>query len=284
MKIVSQYFRYRFLLLNLIFGVYLIWLQPVVLERLDVAVNKDIPDFFLGGLLLGIQLIEIIGLMIKRPIHAYWAKMYPSDDLANGFWSNMNVVGLILSPILHMALSALLGIFAFDLLNTNSKSQVPFILGICPVILVFIIIAKEAVFTVLVLSMGAQNSLFKEPAQSNAESFLRRLFDPAPLTEITLHDVFKDFLGDLMLLVFSGLTYTTCWEFLIRNNAINPSSSEVFFEYLGLSILFLLVFISNRIIYLVQEISTKQSRSARAISLLSFLLVWIIAMWTIPTN
>jgi len=284
MKILRLYFRYRFLLLNLLFGGYIIWLQPYVLLRLDKAVNQDSPDFYLGGLLLGIQIVELIGLLMKRPLHAYWAERYPVTDQLNRFWSNINLVVLIFSPIMHLALSAIMAVFAIDISGISSVNQFSAVLMFCPVIVVFAVIAKESFFVVLILSMGRNALPSFPPPQTNIEAHLRRLIDPIPVPEISTWDVIRDLFGDLLLLMFSGLTYTACWEFLIRNSTINTRSGGAFFEYVGLSILFLLVFISTRIIYLMQEASIQQNRKTRLFSSLSFLFIWIIALATIPVN
>ncbi len=99
--------------------------------------------------------------------------------MLNGFWVDLNSAGLILPPIFHLGFAAILGIFAFDLPGVRSASQATIILHFCPVFVVFVIIAKEAIFTVLILSIGAQDMKSISADRSPADIWLQKIISPS---------------------------------------------------------------------------------------------------------
>jgi hypothetical protein len=64
----TRLLRFRFFWLNLLFVGYLWLLQPAVLQRLFASSQGSRPDWLMGGILLGIQVIEVVGLLLKRPV------------------------------------------------------------------------------------------------------------------------------------------------------------------------------------------------------------------------
>jgi hypothetical protein len=159
------------------------------------------------------------------------------------------------------------------------------ILQCLSVLLVFAIITKEAFFVALVLGIGLAGSALDHNTPTRAPApwveRANRWLAPPEITQITQKDALKDIAGDLMLLAFSALAYTTLWEFTTAD-ALRAQGSERLWEYLGLSILFFMVYFTTRSVYLMQELSIQQSRAAIVLTGVSFLVVWLSALWAIP--
>ena len=85
----SSLLRYRFIGLNLLFVAYLWLLQPIVLHRLVASTKSTQPDWLMGGLLLGIQAAEFFGLLLKRPLTTFFARLYPSHGGKVGSWDGL---------------------------------------------------------------------------------------------------------------------------------------------------------------------------------------------------
>jgi hypothetical protein len=276
--------RSRFIWLNLLFAGYLWLLQPAVLQRLDASTQGNDPDWLMGGLLLGIQVIEMAGLLLKRPVGAFYARRDP-DSNAPGKWDTLKVALFVFIPIFHLSLAAFLAMIALGLLKMGGGSETAAILQCLSVLVVFAIITKEAFFVALALGIGLAGSAFDHNTPTRAPApwveRANRWLAPPEITQITQKDALKDMAGDLLLLAFSALAYTTLWEFGTAD-ALRAQGSERLWEYLGLSILFFMVYFTTRSVYLMQELSLQQSRAARVFTGVSFLVVWLSALWAIP--
>lgn len=88
-----------------------------------------------------------------------------------------------------------------------------------------------------------------------------------------------DLTGDLLLLAFSTLTYTGAWEFITYESPLRHQGIERLWEYLGISLMFMMVYFTTRSVYLMQEFSIQQNRVARIGDWVSFSLVWAAALW-----
>jgi hypothetical protein len=113
---------------------------------------------------------------------------------------------------------------------------------------------------------------------------LNRWLAPPEITQITLKEAVKDIAGDLLLLIFSSLAYTATWDLITAGSPLRRQGSARLAEYLGASFFFFMVYFTTRSVYLMQELSIRQSRAARFFSWLSFLAVWLTALWFMPTR
>jgi hypothetical protein len=277
--------RSRFIWLNLLFTVYLWLLQPAVLQRLGASTQGNDPDWLMGGLLLGIQVIEMAGLLLKRPVGAFYARRYPDSNAPGGWWENAKVALFVFIPIFHLSLAAFLAMIALGLLKMGGGNETAAILQCLSVLLVFAIITKEAFFVTLLLGIGLAGSALDHNIPTGAYApwveRANRWLAPPEITQITQKDALKDMAGDLLLLAFSALAYTALWEF-ITADALRAQGSGRLWEYLGVSILFFMVYFTTRSVYLMQELSIQQSRAARVFTGVSFLAIWLAVLWAIP--
>ena len=277
MRLLSVLLRFRFVWLNLLFAAYLGWLQPVLLQRMVTAEQTHRPDWLLGALLLGIQLFELAGLLLKRPASAFFARQNPDISQPNGCRENVKVAALVLVPVLHLGAAAMLTLIAFDLWGwVGRAAATPGDWLLLP--LFFVVLIKEAFFVVLMIGTGVGAAALA-PAEARFGARLNRWLSPPAGTRLTLKEILMDLAGDLLLLAFTALTYTTAWEFITAESPLRHQGMERLGEYLGVSLLFFMVYFTTRSVYLMQEISIRQSRAARIFAWVSFGLVWAAALW-----
>jgi hypothetical protein len=143
-------------------------------------------------------------------------------------------------------------------------------------LMVLIAIFKETVVIALAFPREGMIVGNKAPQSSNLplERWLEKVFFGRAPEQIDLKAALRDLLGDLLLLAFSALVYTTMWEFIIPNDATGLD----FLDYLGLTFFFLLVFLPLRMTGLVSEMTHHTSKWQRVISVASLTAVWLAEM------
>ncbi|MBN1666227.1 MAG: hypothetical protein JW862_04040 [Anaerolineales bacterium] len=283
---ISALQRTRFIWLNLLFASYLVWLQPAVLERLVSAEQGTKPDWILGGLLLGIQAIEVLGLLFKRPASAYFTLQNPDTSPPGSRRESLKIVLVVFTPIFHILLAAVLTSIALDLLQIGIHEETTLLLQCLSLLIFFAVLTKEAFFAGLMLSMSFTIPATKLEPVKTAPAWVQRLNNwliPTANQQLSFLDAWKDLAGDLMLLAFMALAYTTAWDFIILSGSpLRAQGSERIFEYLGISLFFFMIYLGNRSVYLMEDLGRQQSRLARLANGLSFAVVWLSALWLIP--
>lgn len=286
MSLIRALQRSRFVWLNLLFASYLGWLQPVVIERLTAAEQRSDPDWVIGGLLLGIQAIEILGLLFKRPASAYFTRQNPDTSPPGSGRESLKIVLFVFTPVFHILLAAVLTGIALDLLQIGIHEGTSLLLQCLSLLVFFAVLTKEAFFAVLMLSMGFAVPVSGTKPASSGPAWVQRLnrwLEPPTNDHLSLVDLWKDLAGDLMLLAFTALAYTTTWDFIILSGSpLRSQGSERIFEYLGISLFFLVIYLGNRSVYLMEDLGRQQSRLARLANGGSFLVVWLSALLQIP--
>lgn len=271
--LVQILFKARPVLLNLLFIAYLWLLQPGLVARLNASQDGR-GDWAMGGLLLVIPLLEIAGILLKRPVRAYFSRHYPRQD-----GSNFLIAAYILTAIFHLSLGAFLLIVAFQVGGGMPTGSLPGSLQCLMLVLLFVTIAKEGL--VIATSYPVESKpfgagAFPESRSALNDALMRFLTVRAP-EQITLKIFLVDLLGDLLLLAFSAVVYTALWEFGTQGSQVSPGQAG-FADYLGLTFYFLLVFLPLRMVSLMDEMAIQASRAQRILSAASLAAVWLVAM------
>lgn len=280
--------RWRFIWLNLLFMAYLWLAQPAVMQRMMASSQAEHPDWLMGGLLVGLQGLEVIGLLLKRPVSAFYAWHNPDTGDNGGWQDNLKVALFVFIPILHICFTAILTVVVFEMLKMNARNGATAAWQCLSLLLFFVVLFKEAFFAGLILSIGVGASgrglASVQPQQPRWAERLNRWLAPPVPAQLTLKEMAQDLAGDLLLLAFSMLAYTAGWEFITASSPVRGQGSELLAEYLGVSLFFFMTYFTTRSVYLMQELSIRQSRTARTFSWVSFLAVWISALWFMPVR
>lgn len=266
--------QYRFAFFNLLLAGYLWFVQPALLLRMRQPELTGQPDPWMGWLLLSVQVFELAGFFLKGPVNAYLVKQSPTPTERNPWVESYRIVTLVMAPVLHLAFSSILALIAYQMLVPLASPAMDWL----PVVLIFIVIIKEAFFIAALLSTSLGSLLSLPQNTSDLELRLRRLFFPRQIDQITLSEAIKDLAGDLILLAFSALSYTAAWELLTVEFPLRAGSSGMFNQYLGASFLYWMVYFGSRAAYLMQEIAFTQTRRQRIVSWISFMIAWISAL------
>jgi hypothetical protein len=258
----------RTILLNLLFGGYLLFLQPIFLRRLETTHGYSIPDPLIGSILLMLPLIELAGVYLKRPVFAFrFAKRFP-DSRSLFQDSRLQVLAMMFmffSLLFGMSLSAVFTFAALKMLGVISPAML--CLPLFPVMMF-------RAYFVMMLWYGTS---FGEIAMKAPKQISMRL-------------AWRDLLSDVLLLFYAAIGYTALWD---ANPFLQESALGNFFfiDFLPgtswgddfFALLYLLaVYIVLRSVYLVQDVFLEKSRTARLWSFLSFVAVLLIAIISIP--
>lgn len=273
MKLINWVLKYRSIPLNLLFAAYLLYIQPVILLRLNQTVGYTKTDYLVGWSLLILQIVELAGAALKLPVSTYYYRFYFSKKLMTNPTLGSASVGCLLFPwIFHMLLAIFLGFIATDVLIVEKEVR-----GWVNVGMVFALIFKETVFIALnnpMIGTGDPAELQVKNSPLSLARMSRGLFKVP--SHITLGLALRDLLGDLMLLAYAAIGFTVLWD-------ANPffTGSAWGLDLFAL-IYFLIVYVSLRGVYFMQDVFLEGNRWQKIGSFLSFLLVLAVSMFTLP--
>ena len=236
------------------FLAYFIGVQPGIMARLSQIPEQR--NIALGLILVGVQVLELIGVWLK----------YPSVDARvrtnrSKSWVQF-VSGLLVMT--HMLVTALLSFTALELFGVDLKDA-PLWSGLAGIMFFILALGKEGLFLGWWLQlMGMQ-------------------WDNLPGLPKTISPMVAELVGDGFLAIFSALAYTVTWEQIAADSFIlGTTSSQIMLEYLGAVLFFLMIFPATRAIYYVEELLSNQPLSARRQSVFWLLVTLISALFAIP--
>lgn len=252
-------FVIRSVLINLLFILYLLLLQPRVLAYLAVSEAAGQFNLWLAAAYVVTQILELVAFFLKRPLLMYSAVQNPRPG------SPVTIL-FILMPILHLAGAAILFLLAADVAGfapppgeTRLWPQMEFV-G-----LFFVVLIKDLLYIGWWLSPRGDP---KFPASTPPESFTPGLF-------------WRDTVGEVFYLVYSALTFTLMWDFLVMLSPLDRWGTlwDRAMELLGLSLIFMLVYFPIRSLDYFYLLHTDQPRWQRALAWVFFILILFSAYW-----
>ena len=213
-------FRFRGVFFSLLFIGYLTFLAPFVQARFSGAAHG--PDWLFVGIILGVQVVELGGLLLKRPLTAYYATHVPVSE-------TKLLLSYLFPAIFHLCFSFFLTLAAFGSLGGwNDRISVG--LRCLSVGLFFLVLVKEAFFVAFMLPPVPS---FGGPPRSRFDVETRRLLLPKVPGALTPAVIGRNLLGDLCMLIHSTLAYSVLWEVLAASSLGRDVG-----DYLGLSLFF----------------------------------------------
>jgi hypothetical protein len=238
-------------------------------------------DWHIGFLVLSVPLFEIAGIVLKRPVSAYWALHYPRMEVSP--WA---LLTYLFTAMFHMGSAALLVIIGFQFLQIGFKENTPDGLQ-CLMFLVFMLtLVKEAFFIVAVVPSSTNffQQLYQNKIMTDQDKVLLRWLDCSPPKQITLGYALRNLLGELCLLVSSVILFTALWEFIISQSPLHRSWPIVIYEYLGATFFFGWIFLTARAISTMEGLVIQSAPNQRWWSVLSGTVIWLVTMLTLPHN
>jgi hypothetical protein len=241
--------NYRWVVLNLLFTLYLLFLQPLLLRRLSGVITRHRTDWPLAVLLMGVQLIELAGMALKAP------DLRGKAASTRGWSFLIWIVHITLNVILLMTAMQALGI-PISQAKTNSSVQTALMIGFT------LVIFKELGVLFWWLNLG--------DAQANTT-----ILPPShPL---------QPAVSDLLLLAYSAVAFTSLWDWTAATTPIHTSNLFIAgVEYMAASLLFLIAFTASRGLLFIEEISAIRNQQQATLHILAISVNLVIALWLLP--
>jgi hypothetical protein len=256
----SSLYRHRGLWVNLLFIAYFALLQPLVLARLERAIDYNEPQWLLGVILLAAPFLELAGFYLKVP------PMLQRMQAQAIRWPDSLPIAVWMAHLVLTFVVLITGFFTLGL--TDAPTSSPPVLG---VIILVAVVVKEIWFLLYWITHA-----FDRPTGPARPA--RRQFQEAPPESIEL-------LGDLLLMPFATLGFTSMWGMLIARQPIDWASPGDAAVELGISIfIFVVVFAAARSIYLIEERATLRGRWPVLLWVASFVISLLLALAGLPAG
>jgi hypothetical protein len=249
---------HRGIIFNLLFVLYYLTLQPVLLRRLADVDQSNQTDYLIGALIFAAMILELIGFWLKKPLIARRFMASPQSDAAPA-----SRILLALVPLAHIFLTAVMAIKALPTVGLPFHGN-----NILALVVFLLALSREGLW------LGWLVQFFQNKASPDPP---RRW--PGISEETQSH--LSDMIGDVCLFFFGCIAYSTAWEVLASTTPIQPDESLIL-QYFGAVILFLMIYPPSRGVYSIEELFTYRPPSVRHAGQISFLAVLIAALFAIP--
>lgn len=267
MNILNALLKYRSIPLYLLFIVYLLVVQPILLGELRQLAENDQPSLLFGILILTIQFLELLAFYLKRPM------------MMDYIGSNLNskqspvqasILIIVFVPILHIGMAAFLYIAAAQIGGFQPADsdgfwpQMAFVLGM------FIVLAKEG----LMLEQWWLKPVGSEhQAASNSSN------------QFSLSKRLLDFSGDILLLMFTAVGYTALWSYFAIGSPLESGSVWwMAVQYFGVLLFFIMTIVPLRGVYYMFLPFLKLNKRQIVLEWAGLLVSFIVAAMSIPVG
>lgn len=246
--------NFRWVVLNLLFAFYLLFLQPLLLRRLSGVITRHRTDWPLAVLLVSVQVIELLGMALKKSELRRRLLLHGEPASTQGWSFLIWIVHITLNVILLMTALQALGIPVAHA-ETNSTAQIALMIGFT------FVIFKELGILFWWLSLG------KAPADAEVP--------PPP-------HALQPAASDLLLLAYSAVAFTSLWDWTAATTPIHTANLFITgVEYMAASLMFLIAFTASRGLLLIEEISAIRNQQQVTLHILAISVNLVIALWTL---
>ena len=284
--------KYREALFGLVYIAYLLGIHPLIMTRLG-TVTPQTPDRWLGLLIFSLPFIDFTGHYLKRPAMVYLARI--NRDRLGG---KISLFARLL-PWAHILLMGALGFIflivfnIYALLEGTLLEPLAFFVALVFPGMVWMLLEGEVLqyFTYPFgqdehnwekYSRVVENSPPRSPARLFGLWYLGiRPHYPRVLSQA---DYWKDALGDLLLLVFAMFSYTVIFDFFGIHTPLRLSGGPAvaLFDVARFILFFVLLYPPLRSAHFFMEQILPRSEGQKALSNISFAVVLIVALFSIP--
>ena len=232
-KFLYTLLKYRNIPLNLLFILFLLLVQPILIKQLVQVVEYEQPNPALGILFMSLQFVELLAFYLKRPAMIRYALPEFKNIKQTG-----QILVFVFIPILHLGMAAFLFIISAQIGGFQPADDTPFWPQIAFLLGFFIILLKEG------LLLYWWFTPFDPKAQ---QQIIEKI---GPNREVTLPIALLDFLGDILLLTFAALGYIALWGFIASGSPITRGGFwHMSMQYLGVLLFYCMSIIPLRGMY-----------------------------------
>lgn len=250
-------------LFNLAF-IYYVWLiQPKLMYLLTTSQDGH-GNFWLGWILFFIPMLEFIGIFFKIPVSNYFRSQNPQNENR----VTPMIFLFIINMVLHLGMGCLYMFVCFQIIQGVALADGSNFYSILAIILLFVVITREAFVIVVIMGATALPGM-NEPAKNQFDQWLFGILSKKSIVRISWYDFIQDLTGDSFLFLFTAISFTVMWNFIIELNPPDIHSSDMIMELLGVLLYFLMVYLPLRASSLPFEMNTIQSKTGWCIYYLS---------------
>jgi hypothetical protein len=254
-KLLQFAFYMKSALFNLVFICYVWLIQPMLMDLLTASQDGS-GNFWLGWMLFFVPILEIIGIFIKIPVSNYFRSQHPQTENRN----NPMIFLFIINMVLHLGMGCLYMFMCFQIIQGVALADGSDFYAILAIILMFIVIVKEAF--VIVFIMGATDLPGNhKPAKNKFDQWLFGILSKKPISGLSWGDFLLDLAGDGFLFLFTAISFTVMWNFIVALNPPDIHSSDMIMELLGVLLYFMMVYLPLRASSFPFEMNTVQNKT-----------------------
>ena len=194
-------------------------------------------NFLIGWGLLFVPLLEIAGIFSKIPVSNYFRSQYPVTIKHQ----NLLLLILLLIMVSHFFMGYTYIIVCIQIIQGVALINGSPFYGILAVFLFFIVIAKEAFIIMMILgatSLPGTNKL--------VEKRVFGILSKQSIVRLSWDDFIQDMTGDGYLFLFTAISFTLLWHFVLSLSPTDINQSEMIHEVLVRLELFLMIYLPLR--------------------------------------
>lgn len=218
----------RGIVFNLALLAYILIVQHPLLYAVIRAYERGRTNYFLGALMIFLIIAEKIGIHLKLPVLNYRLR----GNKTRHWWA------IFIIWVFHIIINTMLLINAYTFFGWDLGAEnAHWALLIGP-------------FAVVIAELYILIYFFLKPR-------VKKVDNPCKL-------MIREFTGDAIIFVWSAVTFTTTWVYLTSQPFIGSGSFWfVLIQLLGVALIFLMMFLPLRLLYLYEEWSQPVTRKRR---------------------
>jgi hypothetical protein len=271
-KWLQSAFQIKSMFFSVLFVLYIWQIQPMLMDLLTAS-QDGTGNFWLGWGLLFIPLFEFAGIFSKLPVSNYFRSLNPPNK------NNVDafVFIYIISVVLHLAAGSIYMFVCFQIIQGVSLNNGSVFYTVFSIFLLFIVIAREA-FIIVILMAASPLPATRMPANNRFDQWLFNKVNANTIESLRWGDFVQDMAGDSYLFFYVAISFTVMWNFFVYMNPPDMFSPKVFFELLGVSIYFLMIYMQLRASSFPFEMNMIQSRKHWILYIASILLAALMSI------
>lgn len=267
-KIVKLLIHQQGLIFNLLFVIYQLFLKQPLLQNLKLIHNHLYKNYLLAILFISISILEVLGYSIKLPnVQKRLLKHFIEKKeivKVGGFATFSWMLHLVLGIILLMWTLESMGI---NIENIESEHNVFFMFAI------LLAIIKELIILFLILTFFPSSI---EDIEENRDKNIS--------LDTSKNDDLKEWLGNFFIFIFSVISFTVSWDFIIYQDSriLDKNVVLTLVNLVAASFLFFIFYLPSKMIFLLEEWALIELNEIEDKNLIySYIFPLIIAIWQV---
>ena len=271
-KLLQRAFQFKSIFFSMLFILYIWLIQPMLMNLLSASQNGT-GNFWLGWGLFFVPLFEFAGIYSKLPVSNYFRKQLGENDGNN----SALIFAFVINMVLHLGLGCLYLFVCLQIIQGVPLGKGSDLYSTLSVILLFIVIAKEG-FIIGVIMVATPLPGINGPANNKYDKWLFEKVLQNRIVQLTFGDFIQDTAGDGFLFLFTAISFTVMWNFIVSLNPPDIYWPKEISELSGVLIYFLMIYLPLRASSFPFEMNMIQNKKQWLLYVCSIFLAAIIGI------